>query len=290
MRKRAGEVGMKRKLLFLALAIAVLTTAVSCRDDEDEVEAIHLPEEVAALGAPSWALRAVTWFYVIDGEDHGDETTAARWAGQMSLGDIIYTGETRRMIFTGDANRPLLSFTEARTQDGREIFVLPHQVAVGGQLAVVTDMRASLFSGARPVDVTGTILSRGTVVAYNPVAGGEFVNVRGFDYGRNALVGWDNGFVRASALSTRESDVQAAILMRTALALPAGQAERREALLNMAFFDYQDSAFGADIFEILNPTPAVSEDAAHADGFPTEAAPEDYAEAGFGEHDPESDR
>jgi len=267
-----------KKIIILALASAIL--AFSCRDDEAP-EGYGMPAmgafEAAIDGAgpqvAGFSLLVNANFYLLYGEDTGDETTWVRWvAPQMSLGEPVLLGEAvREMTFSGNPpdHGRRFSFIEARRQTGPSGFAFPHQVAAGSIAAVVYE-RAALFTGPALVNVTGTILSRGTVVVYDPeTASGGFVRVRGFDYGRGAFVTAAAGYVRADALSSGEADVQSAILLRTALQAPAAQAARREMLLSSALLTHPDSAFYGEIFEALHPGAA---EAAQA-----EAAPEDGA-------------
>ncbi|MCL2412165.1 MAG: hypothetical protein FWC97_11045, partial [Treponema sp.] len=255
------------KVKILVLVIAIIALFVSCqRGNRPEAGNIEIHEngfvyDASGVNNPSWTIRGITWSYRLEGEDTGDETTRVIWRGNLDMGQPIMTGETRQMTFVQASGTSSVTFTKARLPDGEDILVLPGHIAVGGQLAVITGEETFLFGGPRHVAVTGTILSRGTVVAYYPETETDgFVQVRGHDYGRttNALVAAPNNYILRSALSTRDTDVQSAILLRTALAQPDAQAVRRDALLSMALTQFPDSVFHADIAALVHPTPAAA--------------------------------
>jgi len=287
---------MKKKCVFLMFLGAVLF--FSCeRSDEPasheepvvfELLADDHEQASAVAKLPGHAFRVNSFFYNLDGEDTGDETAIVRWVrGDISLGEPLQLGDVRRMTFHGQVGTrdhgQIFDFRPATRQNGETGFVLSGQVALGSGVAVVTDERANLFTGPRPVDITGTVLSRGTVVVYDPAAeSGGFLSVRGFDLAREASVLASASHVRSADLSRADSDVQAAILLQTALALPAAQAARRQALLEMALEMYWDSVFFEDIFKTLHPV--VAEVLPEEIGIPEEeAAPFWHEEEGEAE-------
>ena len=262
---------MKKKILLLALAVSVLLVFSCSKKEEAKTASDDFSEdgERVAWEVPSGDYQPVnqsmdygfvlvvnSGFYVISGEDTKDETTKTRWSTQMSLGERVFTGETRRMIF--ETENRVYSFIEIRRDDGSHGYALATHIAVGGQIAVVVDERANLFRTPRSVDVTGTILSRRTIVICYPETERDgFVEVRGYDQERRAFVSSNICNVRVSALSRRDSDIQSAILLQTALSLRDNERVRREALLEMAISDFPDSVFSAEIYEIVNPPPPV---------------------------------
>jgi len=260
-------ISIMKKIAILALASAALL--LSCREDETptEVDYLRLLEdavmrmEAADPQAQGFSLLVNANFYLLHGEDTGDEETWVRWATpQLSLGEPVLIAEAaREMTFHGgppDHGRRF-SFVGIHRQTGPAGFAFPHQVAAG-RLAVVIEERATLFTGPNMVNMTATILSRGTVVVYDPdSAVGDFVQVRGFDYGRGSFVLASASYVRADTLSGIDTDVQSAILLRTALQAPAAQAELRNFLLEAALIEHPYSVFHADIFEARHPTAGV---------------------------------
>jgi len=256
------------KNIILLLLIISLTLVFSCQRNEGvsrgaNIETIeeNVPA-AAALTNTGYALVVNTWLYtLVDGEDTGDETTRVTGAMQLTLGERLLAGEPRRLTWAG--NNTVLNFIEVSRHNGDRGFALATQVAVGGRLAVVIDERANLHGTARTVDVSGIVLTRRSIVIYYPeTEENGFVEVRGWDIGRQAFVNPNNCFVRLSSLSRRDSDIQAAIHLQIALSLTADRdANRRDALLESALLDYSDSVFYQEIFEIRHPnTSGIIED------------------------------
>ena len=211
----------------------------------------EIEEPVVNIFTAGHTLRVNSGFYVITGDDTEDEKTRTRWAAWMALGENVQVGEPRRLTFDGT----VLNFVAIRRRDNTEGFALATHVAAGGSLAVVTDERANLFRSPRTVDVSGVILSRRTVVVYYPDTETDgFVEVRGYDIERRANVEQNNRFLRLNTLSTRHDDIQASILLQTALPLGENEKNRRDALLDSAIVDYPNSVFFSEIFQIMNPT------------------------------------
>ncbi|MCL2793277.1 MAG: hypothetical protein FWD87_09320 [Spirochaetaceae bacterium] len=251
---------MKNKIILLSLVMSILLFFSCQREHGSAVRngasAGNDSVEISSIRNQGYALRANTAFYTILGDDAGDETTRVRWAAGMSLGEKILTGETRRMTLEDGR---VFDFIAVSRDNGTEGYAFAAQVGVGGSLAVVVDESANLFRAPRPVDVSGIILSRKSVVVYYPeTENNGFLQVRGFDPARQANIALDNNYVRLSSLSSRDSDIQSAILLQTALSLPPAQNIRREALLNSALYDFPNSVFNAEIFEIVFPDAVAS--------------------------------
>ncbi|MCL2809053.1 MAG: hypothetical protein FWD24_03175 [Treponema sp.] len=250
---------MKNKILpFMLIMSVVLFFSCEKKEGSKAAEAednsgnANISINTSTITKPGFVMPVTSSFYAIDGEDDGTEATKARWSANMTLGENIYIGEPRRLTWTDGR---LLNFVEIRRENGTEGFALANQVVEGGRLAVVIDDRATLFSSPRTVDVSSTIMTRRTVVIYYPeTENNGFVEIRGWDPGRERYVDQNVSYIRLSALSTRNSDIQSSILLQTALSLTAAnQAVRREALLDSALLDYPDSVFNMEIFEIVNP-------------------------------------
>jgi hypothetical protein len=248
---------MKKKIILFTLIMGTVLF-FSCQRTErtvpqaEEVFVENEPIVVPAIMKQAHSLLVNAGFYVLSGDDTGDETTKTRWSASLSLGESILTGETRRMTFENDGR--VYNFIEARRQNGVEGFAFAAQVAVGGNLAVVIDENANLFRTPRTVDVSGVILSQKTIVIYYPETETDgYVEVRGYDRERQVYVNPDNSFVRLTALSRRNSDIQSAILLHTAMSLRETETVRRAALLDSALLDYPDSVFYMEIYNIANP-------------------------------------
>jgi len=248
---------MKKKLILLLL-IASILLIFSCQRNEGATSRTVSSAEnsqiaVSSIQNPGFALVVNTGFYTLAGADDGEETTKMKWTTSLSLGDDVMTGNTRRL--TLDSNNRVYNVIEVRRTNGTEGYSLANQVVPGGRLAVVIDERANLHRTPRPVDVTGTILSRRSVIVYYPeTESNGFVEVRGYDIARNAFVDSNVSFVRLSTLSRRDSDIQSSIMLQTAMPLvAANQAIQREALLKSALDEYPDSVFYEEIYELAFP-------------------------------------
>jgi hypothetical protein len=246
----------KITLLLLILSAAMF---FSCNKDKGSQAGNALPEgngEPAAPAKPGeygYILRVNSGFYVID-SDTGSEADKSRWAASLSLGERVITGENRRATYT---NGTVQDYVEIRRENGSEGLALAIQTAVGGRLAVVVDEKANLFKSPKAIDVTGTILSRRTVVVYYPeTENSGFVQIRAYDPKTQIYIRQDtNSFIRATSLSRKDSDIQSSILMQTAEPLGNTGAEkvRKDALLESALLDYPDSVFSAEIMALANP-------------------------------------
>ena len=265
---------MKKKIIILMLIIGV-AFFYSCKKDEKNTSASeeHIIEDnleyhTSASGSSSVAeqgfcLFVNSGFYVMSTEDTGDEkTTKTKWSSSIALGEKLLVGNTRRMLYEGD-NR-IYDFTEVhRLSNNTKGYVLAWQAAKGGQLAVVIGNNVNLYRTARIVDVSGVVLTRGSVIVYYPESETEgFVQAKGYDIGRKQYIAESNSYIRNDSFSGRESDIQSAILLQTALSLTKeAQATQKEALLKSALEYYADSIFYDEIFETAFP------DAVHTDGF-----------------------
>jgi len=199
---------------------------------------------VLRLGGGLWSIR----------EDTGAESDRVVWAESMNLGERVFTGEIRRATYT---DGEVYNFIKLRRDSGREGYAFATQIGVGGRLAVVIDDRGNLFSSPRAVDVTGTVLSRRTVVVYYPeTESGGFVEIDAFDPVTQGYVRANAKYIRLSSLSRNEPDIQSSILLQTALPLResvSAEKIRRDALLESAFLDYPASVFHAEIEALLYP-------------------------------------
>jgi len=262
---------MKKTILTLAV-IFCITLIFSC--NKTEKPQAHQPEtfeeiesiEISGITNPGFSLLINAGFYTLFGEDTGDETTKVKWNASMSLGEGVLTGKIRRITFDND--KKVYDFVEVRRDTGREGFSLATQVAIGGKLAVVIDERATLFRTPKTVDVTGTIMSRKTIVVFYPESENNgFVEVRAYDPVRREYVSANIKNMRLSALSDRNDDVQSSILLQTALSFRESDKIQRDALLEAALLDYPNSIFYTEIFDtahpnttgIIEPAPADSE-------------------------------
>ena len=251
--------GLMKKKITLLLLILTVAMFFSCNKDKGSQAGNALLEGNGGPAAPAkpgeygYILRVNSGFYVID-SDTGSEADKSRWAASLSLGERVITGENRRATYTNGA---VQDYVEIRRENGSEGLALAVQTAVGGRLAVVVDEKANLFKSPKAIDVTGTILSRRTVVVYYPeTENSGFVQIRAYDPINQIYIRQDtNSFIRATSLSRKDSDIQSSILMQTAEPLGNTGAEkvRKDALLESALLDYPDSAFSEEIQAVANP-------------------------------------
>ena len=200
-------------------------------------------------GRPGYTLRVDTAFYTLE-NDTGAETDKTKWAASLSLGEKVLVKKPRRATFSG--NGKVYDFVEVRLENGNEGLSFASQIAEGGSLAVIIDDKAMLHKSPKPVDVTGDVIPRKTVVACFPETERDgFIEIRAYD----AKDAFRQNYVRIASLSSKETDIQSAILLQTALRLKddSSTKTRREALLEAALLDYPDSVFNADIQAIFNP-------------------------------------
>jgi uncharacterized protein YgiM (DUF1202 family) len=261
---------MKKKILFLIIALTA-AFVISCQKKETPqggaAPAVSGTESVQAAsssGQYGYVLRANSGFYKME-KDTGDETDKVEWSASMTLGEMVQiTGEARRATYVAsNGTSSVYSYLPIRRDNGNTGFGMAIQVAPAGQLAVVTDEKATLFRSPKAVDVSNVIVARKTVVVYYPESeNGGFLQVRAYDPVKEFYVQPDNNYLRRTALSMKSDDVESVILLQTALLLTSdSQKVRREALLESAFFGYPGSVFYDEIHALVNPgaaAPAVS--------------------------------
>jgi hypothetical protein len=196
-----------------------------------------------------FTLRIDTGLYAID-NDTGAETDAARWLSSMPLGErFAVLQPVRKAVYQGQS----YDFIKVRRDTGAEGFVIASNAAVGGSLGVVTEERANLYRTPKNVDVLSSTLPFKTLLVYAPETERDgFVEFSAYDPEARTLR--SSLFIRKSAFSTRDPDIQASILLQTALSLdPAKDTVRREALL-----DYPGSVFTGEISALRHPNPSAS--------------------------------
>jgi len=252
---------VKKKFFSLTLILGVLLS-FSCKKNEPTYNRGASPVEfyevepvvVSSVSEPGWVMRVNAGIYSRIADDTGEPTDQTDWLAALSLGERVMTGSVRRATYKGD--RRQYDFIEIRRDTGAEGLALTTQIAVGGRLAVVTDEKANLFRTPRAIDVSGVILPRKNVVIYYPeTENNGFVQVKGYNTEVRDFVRDNNNYVRLSALSRRDSDIQSSILLQTALSLSdtAQNKIRRDAMLEEVILTYADSVFFAEIEALLNP-------------------------------------
>jgi hypothetical protein len=241
-------------ITFLAL-IALLTFSCNKKDGaKPPTEGGHQPAATAKNAEKyGYALRVNASFYTLE-TNTGDNTDKTKWAASMALGERVIVGKTRQATFAGDGK--VYDFIEVQRDTGKEGLAFASQISDGGSLAVVTDEKAILYKSAKAIDATSIILPRKTVVACFPnTESGGYIEIKAYDPESQA---YRQNFIRTSALSRNDVDVQSTILLQTALTLKNEGSEkiRRDTLLESALLDYPNSVFSADIQALVYPNTA----------------------------------
>ncbi|MDR1903500.1 MAG: SH3 domain-containing protein [Treponema sp.] len=270
---------MKKLCLFYSLLCLIF---VSCQKDDqkaslpDETQTLQLEAfqpvptvpETEAIPEYGYILRVNAGLYEFE-PDTDAQTDVTKWIDSIPLGERVEVlAPARRATFHGD--KSVNDFVKVRRDTGKDVkegYVFALQLAIGSSLAVVTNEKANIFRAPNTLDVTSNILAYKTVLGYYPdTEKDKFVEFKAYDPVRR---GYYSNYIQTSSLSTKESDIQASILLQTAQALDAKEAIRREFLLNAALSDYPDSFFATEIRELLYPGSTTSPAAVTAANVPS---------------------
>jgi hypothetical protein len=246
---------MKTQVLFFLLMAALLLPA-GCSKTESpetgapELQAVVEEPEVHAEAGFAYPLRIGMWLYTIE-DDTGAETDVTKAAGSLPFGERLQVLSPEPRKATNSYDNRVYSYYQVRRDTGAEGLVFSNQITVGSELAVVSEEKANLYRSAKNIDASDYILSRGIVLGVFPETEKDgFIRIEAYDpsiqtYRRNL-------FIKTSAISMRERDVQSSILLQTAEALdPDKEKNRREALLDSALYDYPDSIFAGAIRDLI---------------------------------------
>jgi hypothetical protein len=222
--------------------------------------------EIPAAAPSAYPLRTGMWLYTID-DDTGAAADLTRAVEALPLGEELQlvTAEKRRA--TNPYDKTIYDYFQVRRDTGREGLVFANQLTVDSVPAVVSDEKANLYRSPKNVDATDYILSRRTVLGAFPGTERDgFIRIDAYDPADQAYR--KDLFIKTSALSYREEDVQSSILLQTAEALdPEKERNRRSALLDSALYDYPQSIFAADIRALAGiESPVPVQEAGEADG------------------------
>jgi hypothetical protein len=263
-----------KKLFLLYSLLCLIFVSCSKTDqrasgtDEDQTsqpeasgtvsEVTEVVDEPTAVPEYGYILRINSGLYEFE-TDTGEQTDVTKWIASIPLGKKVEVlAPARKATFHGD--KTVNDFVKVRWDTGRDMregYVFALQIAIGAELAVVTSEKANIFRGPNTLDVTSNILAYKTVLGYYPdTERDKFVEFKAYDPGRRAYY---SNYIQISSLSSKESDIQASILLQSAQALDAKETVRREVILNAALSDYPDSFFATEIRELLYPgstTPA----------------------------------
>jgi hypothetical protein len=219
---------------------------------QPENETAYSGPAAAGTGETGYALRVGTGFYVFE-QDTGSEADITRWEASLPLGErFLILDDTPRKALYRDTSYTFIKIRRetGNTTDG---LVIASNIAMGGALGVITEDKANVYRSPRTVDVTGSVLSTKTVLVYFPNTERDgFVEFKAYDPAAKVL--FSGNYIRLSAFSTRDADIQSSILLQTAQSLDAAKNKVQiEALLESALLDYPDSVFAPEIQELINP-------------------------------------
>jgi hypothetical protein len=190
------------------------------------------------------------WLYTID-KDTGAEADVTKAVEALPLGEKLQmiTAEPRRATNPYDGR--VYDYYHVRRETGKTGLIFATQLTLGSRLAVVADDRANLYRSPKNVDASDYVLPRKIVLGVFPETEKDgFIRIEAYDpvserYRRDL-------YIKTSAISYSEEDVQSSILLQTAEALdPEKEKNRRPALLDSALYDYPQSIFAGDIRALL---------------------------------------
>ncbi|MDR1047921.1 MAG: hypothetical protein LBL64_09100, partial [Treponema sp.] len=242
----------KHGLFFLFLGALLLS--VGCSKEEPVrtaavpagVEAAGEEPETPAAAGFCYPLRLGMWLYTID-NDTGAETDVTKAAAPIPLGEKLGLVAAEPRKATNPYDKNVYDYYRVRRDTGVEGLVFATQLTVGSVLAVVADEKAYLYRTPQNVDASDYVLSRGIVLgAFQETEKDGFIRIEAYDpaiqtYRRNL-------FIKTSAISYNDMDVQSSVLLQTAEALdPEKEKNRRQALLDSALYDYPESIFANEI-------------------------------------------
>ncbi|MDR1177700.1 MAG: SH3 domain-containing protein [Spirochaetaceae bacterium] len=243
---------MKNQRVFLYAGFAAVVL-LSCGKSDSPGISRTVSSEPSAPAQTSlsqgMALRVNSSFCLAEKND-AEEITSIRWNDTIVLGErVAVLGDSATYTYAGD--KAEYEFTPIMRDGGKTGFMFSSQLAPAGNLAVVIDERAVLYSGARNTDALSTILPLKTVlVTYPETERDGFVQFQAYDAERQR--NYRTNFIKTQSLTFSNDDVQSVILLHTAEVLGPAEAIRKEALLEAAYNDYPGSAFAAEIRGLLS--------------------------------------
>jgi hypothetical protein len=239
------------------LGVFLLSTGCSNKQSAETTEARAAAEEPTATAAFGYPLRVGMWLYAFEDRDTGADTDLLRAVEPLSLGESLELIAAEPRKATNPYDKTVYDYYQVRRDTGTEGLVFANQITVDSVLAVVSDERANLYRTPRNVDASDYILPRKTVLGAFPETEKDgFIRIEAYDpvsqaYRRNL-------FIKTSVISYADMDVQASILLQTAETLdPEKEANRRQALLDSALYDYSGSIFADDIRILAAPESVV---------------------------------
>jgi hypothetical protein len=255
-----------RKLIAV-LPAAMVLFALSCQKAPNsastqpaadtvttEQQALQSAEEALPAYSPlnhGYSVRVNAGLYAVE-NDTGAETDVAKWKASIPLGekfDVI--SGSRKAVFQGSS----YSFVKIRRDMEQEGYVIESNLAVGGSLGVVIDESSRMYNNPKNVDVSNSVLPNKTLLVWFPETEKDgFVEFKAYD-----KYPISNLYIKKTGFSVNNSDIQSAILLRTALSLDKSKdGNRITALLETAQQEYPDSSFREEIRQLVNPGASVT--------------------------------
>ncbi len=240
------------------VALLPLLTALSC----EQRHASPVPEAVVADARSAFVIIA-------------DLPLFALTSGTLTLKETIPIGEklallgqTEKIVQSGK-EREFLKVRRASGNDGwvRSDFLVSRSI-----LGVATD-DVVIYSMPNNTAATTALIPRLTVLAIHSDTGGmSFIRVTGFDPAAKMLL--KDVYLRNEGVSSKEEDVQPAILLK--LAAASRNQKQRLAFLSSAIKDFPGSIFLPDLKDALDAltSPAPPPAPAPAAGPPPATAPD----------------
>jgi hypothetical protein len=204
----------KHALFFLISGAALL--AAGCSKEETPVQIPVTAEESAGVQAAAghgYPLRVGMWLYTFDaGKDTGSPADVPRATEQVPLGEKLAIIETEPRKATNSWDSKVYDYYRVRRDTGKEGLIFANQLSLGGELAVVAEEKAYLYHSAKSVDASDYVLPRGIVLGVFPESEKDgFIRIEAYDPVKQAYR--RNLFIKVSALSFSEQDVQSSILL-----------------------------------------------------------------------------
>lgn len=267
--KRGKMRGKRKKAVWLS---ALVLIAVSCFNKKETPAPIVSPETVKkeiTAPSPDKAKKDVfdSYGYVIRFEgalysitQEKDKNPVSKWKVNLDYGEklAVHVEPVKAPLPDEKADS---TFFKAQRENGIEGYILEQQIAIGGQLAAVTEKEgAILFTSPKNIGAWTEILPYGTVFAYTPESAKDgFFEITAHNFDKKAYYPYSykerypSIYIKSGAISTKTDDIQSAVILRTAKNVK--NAAQKSALLKSALNDYPDSVFAADINALLNPLP-----------------------------------
>ncbi|MDR1278466.1 MAG: SH3 domain-containing protein [Treponema sp.] len=238
---------MRKQVLFFLLLGAFFLPAGCSKNESPVTETAQ-----AAAGEPEapasfvYPLRTGMWLYTID-NDTGNQTDITKAVESIPFGEKLQLIAAEPRKATNPYDSRVYDYSRVKRDTGSEGLIFANQLTAAGALAVVSDEKANLYRSAKNIDASDYILSRGIVLGVFPETEKDgFIRIEAYDPGIQTYR--RNLFIKTSAISHNDMDVQASILLQTAGTLdPDKEKNRRAALLDSALHDYPGSIFADDI-------------------------------------------